>query len=222
MVLKKTILIVDDHALFREGLKAIIARETQYEIVGEAGSGREALKLAQNLKPDLILLDISLPDRSGIELARDIRDRLPDARIIIVSMHSKIDYIIKAFQAGVIGYVVKDSAFKKLLQGIECVLIGDYFIDSSVSNKVIDTIMGLPQKSAEIKNAKYDELTLREQEIMVLLVEGFSVKQIAEKLFISPKTVDNHRYSIMHKLDIHTPFELVRYAMKLGLIEVDL
>ena len=217
----RTILIVDDHALFREGLKAIIARETQYEIVGETGNGREAIKLTQDLKPDIILMDIVLPDRSGIELTRDIRDRFPDARVIIVSMHSKIDYIVNAFRAGAKGYVTKESAFKRLLQGIDCVLNNEYFIDSSVSHKVIDKLMGFPEQEAKITDARYDTLTLKEQEVMVLLAEGFSVKQIAEKLFISPKTVDNHRYSIMRKLDIHGPFELVRYAMKLGLIEVD-
>lgn len=221
MLPKKTILIVDDHGLFREGLKAIIARETQYEIVGETGSGREAFKLAQDLNPDLILLDIALPDRSGIELARDIKETLPDVRVMIVSMHSKIDYIVKAFQAGAIGYVVKDSAFKRLLQGIDCVLKDEIFIDSSVSHKVIDKLMGLPEKTAKKTDARYDTLTLREQEVMVLLAEGFPVKEIAEKLFISPKTVDNHRYSIMQKLDIQSPIGLVRYAVKIGLIDVE-
>jgi DNA-binding NarL/FixJ family response regulator len=222
MAQKKTVLIVDDHTLFREGLKAIIAQETQYEVIGETGSGHEALKLAWDLHPDLILLDMALPDRNGIELTAEILQKMPAARVMIVSMHSKIDYIVKAFQAGAMGYVVKDSAFERLLQGIECVLNGECFMDSSVSHKVVQRLMNLPEKKSEIRNAKYDLLTLREQEIMVLLAEGFSVKEIAEKLFISPKTVDNHRHNIMRKLDIHSPLELVRYAVKLGLIDVDL
>ena len=222
MVPKTTILIVDDHTLFREGLKAILAQETQYEVVGETGTGHEALKLARSLKPDLILLDMALPDRNGIELTREIRDRLPEVRVIIVSMHSKIDYIVQAFEAGARGYVVKESAFERLLQGIECVLNDECFMDSSVSHKVVERLIRLPDKETKIRDAKYDSLTLREQEVMVLLAEGLSVKQIAEKLFISPKTADNHRHNIMRKLGIHTPFELVRYAVKLGLIDLDL
>ena len=127
MVQKNTILIVDDHTLFRAGLKAIIARETRYEVVGEAGSGREALKLVRNLRPDLILLDMALPDRSGIELIQEIKAISPDIRIMIVSMHSKIDYIVKAFQAGATGYVVKESAPDRLLEGMNSVLHDDYF-----------------------------------------------------------------------------------------------
>jgi DNA-binding NarL/FixJ family response regulator len=222
MVQKTTILIVDDHTLFREGLKAILAQESQYEVIGETGNGHEALKLAQDLKPDLILLDMALPDRNGIELTREIRHRLPEVRVIIVSMHSKVDYIVQAFEAGATGYVVKESAFERLLQGIECVLNGESFMDSSVSHKVVEKLMRLPDKETKIRDAKYDSLTLREQEVMVLLAEGFSVKQIADKLFISPKTADNHRHSIMRKLDIHSPFELVRYAVKLGLIDLEL
>ena len=222
MIQKTTILIVDDHTLFREGLKAILAQETQYEVIGETGNGHEALKLARDLKPDLILLDMALPDRNGIELTREIRDRLPEVRVIIVSMHSKVDYIVQAFEAGATGYVVKESAFERLLQGIECVLNGECFMDSSVSHKVVEKLMRLPDKETKIRDAKYDSLTLREQEVMVLLAEGFSVKQIAEKLFISPKTADNHRHSIMRKLDIHSPFELVRCAVKLGLIDLEL
>lgn len=222
MVQKTTILIVDDHTLFREGLKAILAQKTQYEVVGETGNGQEALKLARDLKPNLILLDMALPDRNGIELTREILDCLPGVRVMIVSMHSKIDYIVQAFQAGAKGYVVKESAFERLLQGIECVLNDECFMDSSISHKVVEKLMRLPDEKARIRDAKYDSLTLREQEVMVLLAEGFSVKQIAEKLFISPKTADNHRHSIMRKLDIHSPYELVRYAVKLGLIDLDL
>ena len=147
--------INDQYGLFREGLKAIIARETQYKIVGETGSGREALQFAQDLKPDLILMDIALSDRSGIDLTRDIKERLPDVRVMIVSMHSKIDYIVKAFQAGATGYVVKDSAFKRLLQGIDCVLNGELFIDSSISHKVLEKLMGFPDKRAKKTRVKH-------------------------------------------------------------------
>jgi DNA-binding NarL/FixJ family response regulator len=222
MTQKKSILIVDDHPLFREGLKAIIARDARYEVVGEAGNGREALKMARELNPDLILLDMALPDQNGIELTGKIRDFSSEIHIMIVSMHSKIDYIVKAFQAGATGYVVKESASDRLLQGIEWVLNGEYFLDSSVSHMVVTKLMQSPEKKTTTSDAGYAALTSREQEVLVHLAQGLSPKEIADNLFISPKTVENHRANILSKLGLHTTLELVRYAAKLGLIDVDL
>ena len=222
MAEKNTILIVDDHALFREGLRAIIERNPRYEVVGEAGNGREALRMAGKLKPDLALMDISLPDRSGLELISEIQKLSPKTRVMVVSMHSKIDYIVKAFQAGASGYVVKESASDKLQQGIASVLKGDYFMDTSVSQKVVKKLMGLQEKEMKITDAAYDTLTPREQEVMALMAEGFSTNEISEKLFISSKTVENHRSSIMRKLDLHSIIEIARYAAKIGLIDIDL
>jgi DNA-binding NarL/FixJ family response regulator len=222
MVKKKTILIIDDHPLFREGLKAIIGRDAHFEVVGEAGNGREGLRIAKELEPDLVLVDISLPDQSGIQLTREIRTLLPDTRILIVSMHSKIDYIAEAFQAGATGYVIKESASERLIKGLEYASRGDYFLDSSVSQQVVKRLMDSPAKDEKITDAAYGNLTPREQEIMRLLAEGLSRKEIGEKLFISPKTVENHRTNIMNKLDLHSTIELIRYAARLGLIDVDL
>ncbi len=222
MVKKKTILIIDDHPLFREGLKAIIGRDAHFEVVGEAGNGREGLRMAKELEPDLVLVDISLPDTSGIQLTREIRTLLPDTRILIVSMHSKIDYIAEAFQAGATGYVIKESASERLIKGLEYASRGDYFLDSSVSQQVVKRLMDSPAKDEKITDAAYGNLTPREQEVMRLLAEGLSGKKIGEKLFISPKTVENHRTNIMNKLDLHSTIELIRYAARLGLIDVDL
>jgi len=222
MVHKKTILIIDDHPLFREGLKAIIERDNRFEVVGEAGNGREGLRLAKELKPDLALVDMSLPDQSGIQLTRELKNASLKTRIMMITMHSKVDYIVKAFQAGATGYVVKESASERLLQGMDTVLKGEYFMDSSVSHKVVKKLMQFSEKGAKITDASYDTLTPREQEIMVLLAEGLSSKEIADKLFISPKTVDNHRSNIFRKLNLHSVIELIRYAARLGIVDVDL
>lgn len=221
MIPKKTVVIVDDHPLFREGLKSIIRRDTRYEIVGEAGNGQDAMRLIGEQRPDLVLLDVALPDKTGIELISEIKKVSSKTIIMIISMHSKVDYIVKAFKAGATGYLVKDSAAERLLQGIDAVLRDEYFLDSSVSHKVIEKLMELPKEEARITDRGYDLLTSREQEILALLAEGLSTKEVAEKLFISPRTVENHRSSIMRKLDLHSNHDLIRYAAKLGLIDME-
>jgi DNA-binding NarL/FixJ family response regulator len=218
---KKTILIVDDHPLFREGLKSIISRNAELEIVGETGVGKEALGLAENLKPDMIVMDISLPDINGIELTRDIKKLSPATQILIVSVHSKIDYLTAAFQAGASGYVVKDAPSGKILQALELVSQGEYFLDASVSYQVVKKLSEFPEQKAKTTDTFYSSLTTREQEIFRLLAEGLKIKDIADKLFISPKTVENHKTNIMAKLNLHSTLDLVRYAVKLGIIDVE-
>ena len=222
MVKKRAVLIIDDHPLFREGLKSLLANQNGFEVVGEAGSAAEGLRRAKELRPDLILMDLSLPDKSGIEVTHTLRSLMPETRIAIISMHSKIDYITEAFRAGATGYVVKESATERLMECLETVCEGGYFIDSSLSHKVVESLMKSDTQESRVADTGYGALTPREQQVMRLLAEGLSTKQIAEKLFISPKTVENHRANIMSKLDLHSAMELVRYAAKLGLIDLDL
>lgn len=219
---KKTVLIVDDHPLFREGLKTLLTRHIGFELIGEAGTGVEGLTKARELRPDIVLMDISLPDENGIEVTRDIMRLLSGTRVVIISMHSKIDYITEAFKAGAKGYVAKESATERLIECLEAVSGDEYFIDSSLSHKVAESLMTSGGKETKIRDTGYEALTPREQQVMRLIAEGLPTKDIAEKLFISPKTVENHRANILSKLDLHGTMDLVRYAAKLGLIDVDL
>ncbi len=219
---QKSILIIDDHPLFREGLKSIISRNPRLTILGESGTAAEGLRMVKEYQPDLAIVDISLPDKNGILLARELRTLTENTKILIISMHAGIHYIVEAFQAGARGYVTKESAHDRLLQGIEAVLEGEYFLDSSVSHEVVKALVDQPVREARTSDQAYGRLTTREQEIMRLLAEGFKSREIAEMLCISPKTVENHRANIMQKLELHSTLELVRYAARLGLIDVDL
>ncbi len=219
---KKRILIIDDHPLFREGIKAIIQGDSRYEVIGEAGDASHGLKSVRKFEPDLAVVDLSLPDISGFDLIRDILKYYPDIRILILSMHSKVDYIVKAFQAGAFGYITKESAADMLISGIEHTLKGDYFMDTSISQQVIRKLAELPDKKPVAVVESYDSLTPREQEIMVLVASGMSSRKIADKLFISSKTVDNHRSRIMRKLGVSSVIDLARRAAKIGLIDLDL
>ncbi len=222
MANKKTILIVDDHTLFREGLKAIVSRNPSWDVVGETGRGDHAVQMARALKPDLVLMDISLPDQSGIEVTLQLRKHLPKTVVMMVTMHSKVDYIVNAFKAGATGFVTKDSAPERLLQAMDVVLKGEYFLDSAVSQKVVQRLAGVKADAKSMTDTGYETLTSREQEIFALLAEGHSLKHIGERLFISPKTVENHRTNIMRKLGVRSTIELIRYAAKVGIIDVDL
>jgi len=219
---KKTVLIVDDHPLFREGLVSLLSKEKGYDVVGDATSGEEGIAKAGKLHPDLVIMDISLPKMNGIEATRQIRKTAPETDVVILSIHSKIDFIIEAFRAGASGYLTKDATGHKLVECLETVLKGEYYVDTAVSRSVVKNILMAEGDSGKLKGAALGKLTQREQEIMYFIAEGLSTKQIAEKLYISQKTVENHRSSIFSKLEIHSTLELVRLAARYGIIDVDL
>jgi len=215
------ILVVDDHAMFREGLKAIIEADVRFKVVGETGSGKEAIALTKKLGPKIVIIDISLPDQSGIQLCREIRNQYPSVAILMVSMHSKMGYVSQAIHAGANGYLVKDSGSDMLLKGLEAVSKGEVFVDRSLSYGLLKKMFEENSKHLNLDDAAYTELTGREQEIFRMLAEGMTTREIAEHLYISLKTVENHRTRILKKLDLHSELDLVRYAARIGIIDVD-
>ncbi|MBI5520526.1 MAG: response regulator transcription factor [Desulfovibrio sp.] len=221
MATKYKLLIIDDHPMFRDGLKTIVRLNPAYEIAGEAGSCAEGLALARSARPDLVIVDISLPDGNGIDLARDILSQVPMARVVMLSMHSKVDFIATAFQAGVSAYLAKESSREQLLQALDAVMAGRQYLDGSLSPRVVTELLSRPSEETRMADAAYAKLSRREQQVLRLLAEGLAPAVIAERLFISRKTVENHRTNILTKLGIKSPVALVRYAARLGLIDLD-
>ena len=219
---KKTILIVDDHPLFRDGLVLHLSKQAGYEVVGETTSGEDGIAKARELNPALVIMDISLPDMNGIDATRQIRGILPDTRVIVLSMHTKIAFITDAFRAGASAYLTKDATAEKLVECLQAVTNGEFYMDPAISQTVVKNILMTEEEMGSVQDPAYSTLTSREQEVMRLIAEGLPTKQVAERLFISQKTVENHRANIFSKLDIHSTMELVRYAAKFGIIDVDL
>jgi len=217
----RRILIVDDHPLYRDGLKARLAARSDFSVIGEAGTLAEGLRMIQALGPDLAVVDISLPDGSGIELTREARALRTSMPVLIVSMHAKLDFIAAAFQAGASGYMSKESGGEGILQAIDTVLAGGQYLDGSLSPSVLRRLNDISGRKAKTVDASYGSLSLREQQVMRLLAEGLTPEEIAAKLFVSRKTVLNHRYAIMTKLGIKSPMAFVRHAARLGLIDID-
>lgn len=215
-----SVVIIDDHPLIREGLKAIINKENIFNVTGESGNADTAYKLVLQTRPDLVLLDIALHGTSGIELGKKLLKADPSLKIILITMHSKIQYIISALEYGIKGYILKDTSPEILIRGMKKVLDGEIFVDSYISNKVISRLL---QQDGEVKevfsSSEYESLTMREQEVLRLLVNGYSVKQIGTELFISAKTAENHKASIMSKLKCKNMVKLVRFAYEIGLVD---
>jgi len=215
---KIRVVLADDHAVLRAGLRALLSLEADMEVVGEAGNGREAMELAQSLTPDVIVMDISMPEVDGLAAARGIHEMELPCHIVILTVHAEEDYLFQTLQMGASGYVLKSSADRELMDAIRAAHRGEVFLYPSAVKKVLGEYL----KGARGEGAKreYEALTSREKEVLKLTAEGFTNQEIAEKLVISPKTVDTYRQRIMEKLNLHHRSELVRYALKTGLLTV--
>jgi two-component system response regulator NreC len=208
---------VDDHAVVRSGLRMLLENETDVEIIGEAGSAEETLTALETLKPDVILMDIGLPDRSGIDTTRTIKEQSPQTAIIALTIHEDKEYFFRMLEAGANGYVPKRAAPEELLTAIRTVASGDVYIYPSLAKLLVKDYLHQEQKSR--KSETMNGLTAREQEVLLHLADGATNAEIAETLSISPKTVARHRENIMRKLNLHSRTELVKYAIRKGIIE---
>jgi DNA-binding NarL/FixJ family response regulator len=199
-------------------LQSLVEKEKDLEVIGTADNGRQALTLTRRLKPDVVIMDIAMPELNGIDATRQILDEVPDAKVIALSMHSEKQFIEGMLQAGAAGYLLKDSAFEELIKAIRLVCAGKKYLSPDVTDIVLQDFLS-PSIGKDVENEQ--DLSLREREVLQLISEGRSMKEIAERLNISVKTVESHRKNIMDKLNLHTVAELTRFAIKQGITSIE-
>lgn len=212
------VLLVDDHSIVRDGLRVCMSTADRYDVVGEAEDGQEAIRLAESLAPDLVIMDVAMPGMNGIEATRQVvaLDNAP--RVIVLSMHSDREFVVEALRAGASGYLMKASAFDELLRAMDAVIEGKTYLSPSITDVVIDNYV---RKSPNDAPTAFSVLTARERQILQLLAEGSNAKEIGAKLGISDKTVHAFRNRVMEKLDLHSVAELTKYAIRHGLTTLD-
>jgi two-component system, NarL family, response regulator NreC len=211
------ILLADDHTILRAGLKMMLNAQPDMEVVGEASDGRQAITETQRLQPDIILMDITMPEMNGIEATRQIKKLVPESRILILTMHEHDEYVFQALRAGASGYMLKEAADTELISALHIIQSGQFYLSPMAQSVLVGDYLQRVRIGEE--KDSYSSLTEREREILKLIAEGYTNNQIAERLVISPKTVDTHRTHIMDKLNLHSRAELVKYAMRRGLLE---
>jgi two-component system response regulator NreC len=214
---KIRVLLADDHTILRAGLKMMLNAQPDIEAIGEASDGKQAISEAERLSPDVIIMDITMPECNGIEATRQIKRLLPDVRVLILTMHENEEYLFKTLRAGAAGYMLKEAADTDLISAIRVVSGGRFYLSPSAQSMLVSDYLQRVHTGEE--RDSYSALTEREREILKLVAEGYTNSQIGERLFISPKTVDTHRTHIMDKLNLHSRAELVKYAMRRGLLE---
>jgi DNA-binding NarL/FixJ family response regulator len=212
--MKTRVLLADDHELVRAGIRSLLEKMTEIEVVAETGNGREAIELTKKLLPDVILMDIAIPGLNGLEALARLTKELPAVKVIILSMYANEEYVLQALKAGARGYLVKDAAVAELDLAIRAVTRGETHLSSRISRRVIGSYLERLGNEASLR----EELTPRQREIIQLIAEGNSTKDIAFLLKVSVKTVEAHRAQVMARLGIHDVVGLVRYAMRVGLV----
>jgi len=212
------ILLADDHKITRQGLRSLLEKQSDMEVVAEAEEGRTTVRLVRELLPDVVIMDVTMPDLNGMEAARQITREFGNVRIVALSMHSDSLFVTEMLKSGASGYLLKDCAFEELARAIRAVVAGKTYLSPSISGVVVDDYL---HRLSKADFSGLDVLTSREREVLQLLAEGKSTKQIALKLHISVKTVETHRRQIMNKLDIHTVAELTKYAIRKGLTSLE-
>ncbi|MBN2326294.1 MAG: response regulator transcription factor [Candidatus Omnitrophica bacterium] len=215
--MKIKIILADDHSIIREGLRPLLEKEEDMEVIGEAETGRQALQLVEKLNPDVVIMDISMPDLNGIEAARRIQQDFPQCKIVALSVHTDNQYVARMIQAGASGYLPKNCAFKELSAAIREAINGKTYL----SPKVVDSVVQYLKKMSPDSDSAAALLTPREREILQSLAEGKLTKEIASTLNISERTVEAHRQNIMTKLDMHSIAELTKYAISQGIISLE-
>jgi DNA-binding NarL/FixJ family response regulator len=212
----RKILLVDDHEIMREGICALLKRHSDLEVVGQAADGRMALELARQLHPDMVIMDIGMPNLNGIEATRQMISENPDVKVMALSAHSDGAVVAKMIKAGATGYMLKESAFSELVDGLQAMLEGKTYLCSKISKVVFSDYINLLTSP---KADSADGLTAREREVLQLVAEGHTTKEIAQMLELSPKTIDSHREHIMEKLGIRNVAGLTKYAIREGLTD---
>ena len=212
----KRIIIAEDHRLFREGIRALLESNADFEIVGEAENGLEAIRSARKHKADLMILDLSMPKMGGISAIKEIKRQFPEIKILVLTIHKSDQYVLETFDAGADGYCLKDAGRNELRMAVESVLAGNTYLSPGISEQVME---GYIEGRKKLKTkTTWDTVTQREREVLKLLGEGYQNKEIAELLHISVKTVEKHRANIMGKLDLHNAAALTAYAIEKGLV----
>ena len=214
------VLIVDDHALFRRGLQMVLAQEPDVEVVGEASDGSEAVEKAKTLKPDIVLMDVRMPRRSGIEAAGDIRDALPGAKILMLTISDEEADLYESIKAGASGYLLKEISIEEVADAIRSVWAGQSRISPSMASKLLSEFAAISQRAGDRRELAAAKLTDREMQVLRLVAQGLNNKDIAEQLFISENTVKNHIRNILDKLHLHSRMEAVVYAVREKLLEI--